>query len=471
VLSYIRVPSYLHEVKILLTHGYFLNDDPKEQAIMKPYVPLGILSISAYLEKHGFENDVFDSTFSTFSNLCSHLETTKPEVIGLYTNLMTRINVIRIIKFIRSTPNLSHTKIILGGPEVRQHAEPLLKCGADVIVIGEGEVSMLEVCKALHKNTSLENVNGIHWKNPKGDIIANAERELIKDIDELPFPNRKKVDLQKYFDAWKKAHGESSVSVSTMRGCPYTCKWCSRAVYGMSYRRRSPSLVADEIEWLQKNYTFDSIWFVDDVFTINPKWMREFAAVIAERKLYVRYEIISRADRLNEEMLVLLAATGCFRIWIGAESGSQKIIDAMDRRVDVKKVREMIRRTRELGMEAGTFIMLGYPGETEEDIHETVNHLIESNPNHFTITLAYPIRGTELFEETRDNFTHVGEWETSNDRDIDFRRTYPRKYYDYAIRYVVNKVRRNIDQKASPVQRLKYLIAQMRGSIGMKLSK
>jgi radical SAM superfamily enzyme YgiQ (UPF0313 family) len=458
-------------VKILLTHGYFLNDDPKEQAIMKPYVPLGILSISAYLEKHGFENDVFDSTFSSFSNLCSHLETTKPDVIGLYTNLMTRINVIRIIKFIRSTPNLSDTKIILGGPEVRQHAEPLLKCGAYVIVIGEGEVSMLEVCKALQNNTSLESVNGIHWKNPKGDIIANAERELIKDIDELPFPNRKKVDLQKYFDAWKKAHGESSVSVSTMRGCPYTCKWCSRAVYGMSYRRRSPSLVADEIEWLQKNYTFDSIWFVDDVFTINPKWMREFAAVIAERKLYVRYEIISRADRLNEEMLVLLAATGCFRIWIGAESGSQKIIDAMDRRVDVKKVREMIRRTRELGMEAGTFIMLGYPGETEEDIHETVNHLIESNPNHFTITLAYPIRGTELFEETSDNFTHVGEWETSNDRDIDFRRTYSRKYYDYALRFVVNKVRWNINRNVSAVQRFRFFLAYLRGAVGMRLFK
>jgi anaerobic magnesium-protoporphyrin IX monomethyl ester cyclase len=457
-------------VKILLTHGYFLNEDPKEKAIMKPYVPLGILSISAFLEKHGFENDVFDSTFSSFNELCEHLRINQPDVIAIYTNLMTRINVIRIIKFIRSVTELSNSKIILGGPEVRQHATPLLKCGADFIVIGEGEETMLELCAALRNNSSIDNIKGIHWKNVN-EIVVNEERELIKDIDSLPFPNRKKVNLQKYFDAWKNAHGESSVSVSTMRGCPYTCKWCSRAVYGMSYRRRSPSLVADEIEWLQKNYSFDSIWFVDDVFTINPKWMREFAAVIAERKLYVRYEIISRADRLNEEMLVLLAATGCFRIWIGAESGSQKIIDAMDRRVDVNKVREMIRRTRELGMEAGTFIMLGYPGETEEDIHETVNHLIESNPHHFTITLAYPIRGTELFEETRDNFTHVGEWETSNDRDIDFRRTYPRKYYDYAIRYVVNKVRWKINKDASFIQRIRFLAAFIRGSIGMKLTK
>lgn len=437
---------------------------------MKPYVPLGILSISGFLEKHGFDNDVFDSTFSSFNELCEHLRANQPDVISLYTNLMTRINVIRIIKFIRSTPELSDSRIILGGPEVRQHAERLLKCGADFIVIGEGEETMLEVCNAIRDNASYDMIKGIQWKKD-GTIVINAERELLKDIDELPFPNRKKVNLQKYFDAWKSAHGESSVSVSTMRGCPYTCKWCSRAVYGMSYRRRSPSLVADEIEWLQKNYTFDSIWFVDDVFTINPKWMREFAAVIAERKLKIRYEIISRADRLNEEMLSLLSDSGCFRIWIGAESGSQKIIDAMDRRVDVNKVREMIRRTRELGMEAGTFIMLGYPGETEDDINETVNHLIESNPHHFTITLAYPIRGTELFEETRNDFTYVGEWETSNDRDIDFKRTYPRKYYTYAIRYVVNKVRWKINKEASFVQRLRFLVAYIRGSIGMKITK
>ncbi len=459
-------------MRILLTHGYFLSEDVKEQAIMKPYVPLGILCISAWLEKNGFENEVFDSTFSTFDKLCSHLLENKPEVVGMYANLMTRVNLIRIIKFIRAQKELSNTKILLGGPEVRQHAEPLLKVGADVIVIGEGEESMHEVIVALQeKRDNLSAVKGIQWKTSSGEIIINADRELLKDINLLPFPNRKKVDLQKYFDTWKNAHGESSVSVSTMRGCPYTCKWCSRAVYGLSYRRRSPELVADELEELQRNYTFDSIWFVDDVFTVNHKWMREFAAVIAERKIKIRYEIISRADRLNEEMLDLLAESGCVRIWIGAESGSQKIIDAMDRRVDVMQVREMIQLTRKKGMQAGTFIMLGYPGETEEDIQETVTHLIEANPHHFTITLAYPIRGTELFNETRDNFTHVGEWETSNDRDIDFKRTYSRGYYDYALRYVVNRVKWKIAKDDSTKQRMRYFAAAIKGRVGMAFKK
>ncbi len=439
---------------------------------MKPYVPLGILSVSAYLEQKGFDNDIFDSTFSTFDKLCAHLVEHKPDVLGMYTNLMTRINVIRIIRFIRSKQELHNLKIILGGPEVRQHAKPLLDVGADFIVIGEGEESMFELVNSISRGeTDFSEVNGIQWKNKSASIIINKERELLKDINQLPFPNRKKVDLQKYFDVWKSAHGESSVSVSTMRGCPYTCKWCSRAVYGLSYRRRNPELVADEIEELQRNYKFDSIWFVDDVFTINAKWMREFAAVIAKRKIKIRYEIISRSDRLSEEILDLLAQSGCFRIWIGAESGSQTVIDAMDRRVDVKNVREMIQLTRKKGMEAGTFIMLGYPGETENDIRETVTHLVESNPHHFTITLAYPIRGTELFEDTQHNFTHVGEWETSTDRDIDFKRTYPRKYYDYAIRYVVNTVKWKTAKQDSFPKRMRYLAASMRGRLGMMLQK
>lgn len=439
---------------------------------MKPYVPLGILSISAYLESKGFNNSIFDSTFSSFDKLCSYLLEHRPNVLGIYVNLMTRTNVIRIINFIRSTPEIKHIGIILGGPEVRHHAKPLLEIGANVIVIGEGEETMYDVVWAWSERCAdLSYIKGIHWKNPTGEIIINPERELLKDINQLPFPNRKKVNLQKYFDAWKNAHGESSVSISTMRGCPYTCKWCSRAVYGLSYRRRNPELVADEIEELQRNYRVDSIWFVDDVFTISHKWLNEFADIIAKRKIKIRYEIITRADRLNEEILDLLAHSGCFRIWIGAESGSQKIIDAMDRRVKVENVREMIQLTRKKGMEAGTFIMLGYPGETESDIHETVQHLISANPNHFTITLAYPIRGTELYEATQNIFTHVGDWETSNDRDIDFKRTYPRRYYDYAIRFVVNSVKIKTAQSDSLYNRMRYLAGAIRGRIGMTMHK
>lgn len=429
-------------MKILLTHGYFLEEDEKEKLIMKPYVPLGILSVAAYLEKQGFPNTFFDSTFSSFDRLENKLLEMKPHVVGIYTNLMTKLNVLKIISLIRSNHELKHTVIALGGPEVRHHAREFLKYGAHVIVVGEGEETMLELCQAIQLGKMINGPDGIKGiiTEYKDYLIDAGERPLIKNIDELPFPAREKTDLNKYINAWRNAHGESSISVSTMRGCPYTCKWCSRAVYGGTYRRRSPQLVVDEIEMLQKNYNFDNIWFVDDVFTISHKWMKAFAEEIAKRKIKVRYEIITRADRLNEEIIDLLAQSGCFRVWIGAESGSQKIIDAMDRRVEVKQVREMIKLAKKKKIEAGTFIMLGYPGETESDILETIEHLSDSEPDQFTLTIAYPIKGTPLYTETENSFIHPPSFTEGTDRDIDFKRMHPRIYYEHAVRWVNNEV-------------------------------
>jgi anaerobic magnesium-protoporphyrin IX monomethyl ester cyclase len=452
---------------ILLTHGYFLEEDEKEKLIMKPYVPLGILYISAYLEKNGFDNEIFDSTFSSFEKLKIHLLENKPSVVGVYTNLMTKLNVLRIISFVKLENKLSQTKIILGGPEVRNHAKEFLSHGADFIVIGEGEETMLQLVRKLEtkNHSAFSEINGIAWKNEQQEIIFNPEQALLKSIDLLPFPNRKKIALQLYFDAWKTAHGSSTISLSTMRGCPYTCKWCSRAVYGGTYRRRSPGLVVDEIIELQKNYSFDNIWFVDDVFTISHKWLSEFANEIKKRDVKVNYEIITRADRMNEEVIDLLVQSGCFRVWIGAESGSQDVIDAMDRRVDVNQVREMIKAARRKGLEAGTFIMLGYPGETQKDIRETIRHLNDSNPDYYTITVAYPIKGTSLYAETEKLFFEQKEWKSATDRDIDFKRTYSRRYYDFALRWVYNEVafRKNLRNGIFlklPLLKMKSIAAQ-----------
>lgn len=424
-------------MKILLTHGYFLQEDAKEQLIMRPYPPLGLLYISAYLEEQGFDNEVFDSTFNSLDALKSRLLSDPPQLIGIYTNLMTKLNVLKLIGFIRSESSLRSTRIILGGPEVRNHKEKFLEYGADVIVFGEGEETMLELASLYRVQASpdLQTVAGIAFKQ-NGQIRITDERALIKDINTLPFPNRKKIDLQQYFNAWKKKHGMSMVNINTMRGCPYSCKWCSRAVYGSSYRRRSPKLVVDEMQWLKEQYSFDMIWFVDDVFTINHKWLREFAAELGSRNMIIPYEIITRSDRVNPEVLQLLKDSGCARVWIGAESGSQKVIDAMDRRVQVEQVREAIREVKQFGMEAGTFIMLGYPGETETDIKETLDHLKYSNPDLYTITVAYPIKGTPLYNEVEHIFTSPLPWETTTDRDIDFRRTYPRAYYDHALQWI-----------------------------------
>lgn len=250
-----------------------------------------------------------------------------------------------------------------------------------------------------------------------------------------------------------------------MRGCPYTCKWCSRAVYGLSYRRRSPAKVVEEMLHIKNTYQPDSLWFVDDVFTVSHKWMEEFADLVEQNNVQLPFECITRADRLNENVLELLQRSGCFRVWIGAESGSQKIIDAMDRRVDVEQVREMIRLAKKYNIETGTFIMLGYPGEDEKDIEETIHHLKSSNPDYFTITVAYPIKGTELYAEVEENFTTQINWETSSDRDIKFKRTYPERYYKFAVSHVVNEV------NYFKHHQIKYKVKSILAKSGMWMSR
>ncbi|MFN8394964.1 MAG: radical SAM protein [Bacteroidia bacterium] len=429
-------------MKILLSHGYFLADDPKEQAIMRPYPPLGILYLSAYLKRKGIAAEVYDTTFSTKEAFRAYVLQNRPSFLALYVNLMTKLNILETIQWVRSEERLKQTRIILGGPEVTHHDEAFLRAGADFIITGEGEVTLYDLLTTVDNAFSpfLDVVEGISFINVRGEIVRTKQRDKIKDIDTLPMPDRDAIDLRLYFNAWKERHGYSAASINTMRGCPYTCKWCSRAVYGLSYRRRSPKLVVAELAVIQQKYSVDSFWFVDDVFTISHKWLTSFAEELMLKGIEIRYECITRADRMNAEVVELLEQTGCFRVWIGAESGSQRVIDLMDRRVQVTQVRDMIHLAQANGIEAGTFIMLGYPGETAEDIEQTAEHLISSDPDIFTITVAYPIKGTPMYEEVEPEFLKSLPWESSTDRDQDFKRQYPREYYDHAVRYVVNKV-------------------------------
>ena len=451
-------------MKILLSHGYFLEDDAKEKKIMRPYPPLGILYISGYLDQHNIPHNVFDTTFSSRDRFEKMLLDTKPEIVGLYTNLMTKVSIISIIQFIKTHIGAI---VILGGPDTRSNAENYLHAGADYLVIGEGEQSFLELVKFCQgENGDRHLISGIAFLE-NGNVVKTPEREKIKDLDSLPLPNRSKIDFAPYLDTWKKYHGKNAMSISTMRGCPYTCKWCSRGVYGLSYRRRSAKRVVEELKIIQQQYNPDTLWFVDDVFTISHKWLQEFHDELKKQQLKISYECISRADRMNENVVRLLKESGCFRIWIGAESGSQKIIDLMDRRVDVAQVREMILLSKKFGIETGTFIMLGYPGETMHDIRETIDHLKRSDPDYFTITVAYPIKGTELYEEV-ESVSSVPDWNVSTDRDIDFKRKYSRKFYDHAVRWVVNEVnyQRNGHTK-NAISKTKHKIRSMAARAGM----
>lgn len=425
-------------MSILFTHAYYLSDDPKEQKIMKPYPPLGLLYVSGYLKSKNISNDVFDTTFSNQTTQLEFILEKKPKVICIYTNLMTKIEVIKLMKILK-TETYNFPKIVLGGPDVTYNVENYLKAGADFLVIGEGEETTFELYQAIINNSEIHQINGIAFLE-NNQVIQTEARTKFKELNELPLPNREAIYMQKYLETWKNNHGKSSMTISTQRGCPYTCKWCSTAVYGQSYRRRPAHLVVEEMKMLKEKYNPDAIWFVDDVFTVSHKWLTEFHSEIIKQNAIIPFECITRAERLNDEILQLLKEIGCFRIWIGAESGSQKIIDLMDRRVDINHVKKMIQDTNAIGIKTGTFVMVGYPEETIEDIDKTIRYLKEAKPTEYTITIAYPIKGTSLYKEIENKITNKLDWETSTDRDIDFERTYSRKFYKYAVSKVVNEV-------------------------------
>ena len=425
-------------MSILFTHAYYLSDDPKEQKIMKPYPPLGLLYVSGYLKSKNISNDVFDTTFSNQTTQLEFILEKKPKVICIYTNLMTKIEVIKLMRILK-TETYNFPKIVLGGPDVTYNVENYLKAGADFLVIGEGEETTFELYQAIINNSDIHQINGIAFLE-NNLVIQTETRTKFKELNELPLPNREAISMQKYLETWKNNHGKSSMTISTQRGCPYTCKWCSTAVYGQSYRRRPAHLVVEEMKMLKEKYNPDAIWFVDDVFTISHKWLTEFHSEIIKQNAIIPFECITRAERLNDEILQLLKEIGCFRIWIGAESGSQKIIDLMDRRVDINHVKKMIQDTNAIGIKTGTFVMVGYPEETIEDIDKTIRYLKEAKPTEYTITIAYPIKGTSLYKEIENKITNKLDWETSTDRDIDFERTYSRKFYKYAVSKVVNEV-------------------------------
>jgi anaerobic magnesium-protoporphyrin IX monomethyl ester cyclase len=267
-----------------------------------------------------------------------------------------------------------------------------------------------------------------------------ALRAQISDLDAQPWPAREAINVERYVQTWRDAHGQGSVSFITARGCPYKCRWCSHQVFGMTHRRRDPILVVDEMEWLVGRYSPDMAWVADDVFTIHHGWIRKYAAEMKRRSLRIPFECISRADRLNEEMLDLLAELGCFRIWIGSESGSQRILDAMDRGVKIEQVQTAIELARSRGIQSGMFLMWGYEDEQLPDIEATIEHVKRSSPDIFFTTVAYPIKGTPYYESTRQRLVQVQPWSETSDRELRIRGRHSRKFYEYADRVLRDEV-------------------------------
>jgi radical SAM superfamily enzyme YgiQ (UPF0313 family) len=424
---------------ILLTHGYFLWDDEKERQIMKPYAPLGILYISAYLKREGFDVEVFDTTFSSKDALSARFEATPNGVVGVYTNLMTRANALWVAQ---EAKKFGWT-VVFGGPESANYPDDYIERGADVVVVGEGEATMAELLPALrdHGKHRLHGVAGTVFRDEDGKAVHNPARDKIADIDSLPWPDREAIDTAAYVNVWREHHGMGSVNLITARGCPYKCNWCSHAVFGYSHRRRSPIDCVDEVQHIVERYAPEQVWYADDVFTISHKWLHEYNDEMKRRGMRIPFETISRADRMKKDDVVqALAELGCYRIWIGSESGSQRILDAMQRGVKVEEVQLATKLAKQHGIEVGMFLMWGYDGEEYSDIEATIEHVKETDPDIFFTTVAYPIKNTGFYERVKPKLVFSSEWNTGSDRDHKIMGRHSKQYYSYADQWLFNSV-------------------------------
>jgi radical SAM superfamily enzyme YgiQ (UPF0313 family) len=203
-------------------------------------------------------------------------------------------------------------------------------------------------------------------------------------------------------------------------------------VYGKTHRRRSPGAVVDEVEWILNRYSPEMLWLADDVFTIHHGWLSNYAAEMRRRGLHIPFECITRADRINEKVASTLAELGCFRVWIGSESGSQRILNAMRRGVTVEQVQDAVAVCKKNGIQTGMFLMWGFEGEEIEDIESTVSHVKKCRPDVFFTTVAYPIKGTPYFDRVASRLVSISGWSQSTDRDIRIQGRHSRNFYRYA---------------------------------------
>jgi len=449
---------------LLLAHAYFLALDAEEQRVMRPHPPLGLLYLSSHLKQRGVAVSVFDATFRPFDDFALTLARQRPRVVGIAVNLMTKRNALRMIAIAKRTG----AQVVVGGPDPPHHAESYLDAGADVVVIGEGEQTIAEIVAG----ADLAGIAGVVFKAAGGALVRTPPRALLPDLDGQPFPDREAIDLPAYLDAWRRHHGVGTVSLITARGCPYSCTWCSRSVFGETHRRRSVGNVADEVEAIVDRYRPERLWYADDVFGIHRGWTLNYAAELERRRLRLPFECISRAERIDDDVADALVSLGCFRVWIGSESGSQRILDAMNRKVTIDQVRETSARLKRRGIEVGMFIMLGFDGERTEDLRATIDHLKKTGPDVFLTTVSYPIKGTPYYERVADRLVAPASWADGTDRDLIVKGRPVRRYYDFARRWMTAEVARDRHWRDGRyAQAARYASSALVGRLGMAVTE
>jgi anaerobic magnesium-protoporphyrin IX monomethyl ester cyclase len=438
--------------RILFTHSYFLRFDPKQWATGQPYAPLGTLYAAAFMRQHGYAISFFDTMFAREpAEIMAPIKKEQPDIFVVYDdgfNYLTKMCLQNMreaaFKMIRLAKENGCT-VIVSSSDSTDRYEMYLNEGADFILLGEAEQSLLELSDALVAGSAgFFDIEGLAFKHNDA-VVKTRRRNVLKDLDSLPFPAWDIIDMEPYRKMWLKHTGYFSMNMGTTRGCPFKCNWCAKPIYGNRYNSRSPQNVVKELKMLQQQFGFEHIWFCDDIFGLKPGWVKEFADIIQQEKLSFRFKMQGRVDLLLQENNIRdLARAGCENIWMGAESGSQKILDAMDKGTTVEQIYEATQLLKKCNIKPSFFIQFGYLTETKEDIEKTIAMINELLPSEIGISVSYPLPGTVFFEKVKSQLVEKTNWKDSDELALMFSNTYQPAFYRQLHRYVHKTYRKHI---------------------------
>jgi radical SAM superfamily enzyme YgiQ (UPF0313 family) len=384
--------------RVLLVDPYVARDDPMERKFVELYPSLGLLTLGAYLRGHGAEVAMVDLTFARDTHpVVAALRRFAPDVVGVHTKTMTHRRALEVARLARAQGAFC----VAGGPDAATRPEPYLVGGYDAVVPGEGEATLAELARSVTSGQPAASVRGVVTRSTDG-IVHAGHRPFLRDLDELPLPAWDLVDMDGYLRRWKARTGERRAAVLTSRGCPFDCSWCSKPTFGRTFRQQSVPRVLAELEALRNRYGVDYVRFCDDVFGIQRTWLEQLLDGLIARDLGLRFECLARVDLLKPDLLERMRAAGLARVYVGVESGSQKMLDLMNRGTKLAQIERTAESLRAAKIRQFWFLMLGYPGESLEDIESTLALFRRFSPEEYSVSIAVPVPGTRFYEAVRD---------------------------------------------------------------------
>jgi len=435
---------------ILFTHSYFYQFDQKQWNTKQPYPPLGTIYAAAVMREAGYQVSLFDTALiDSPEKIIPVIQIEKPDYLVIYDdgfNYLTKMcltNMREAAFRMAEIAKQKGIKVIASSSDAADHYEKYMAHGVDFVIIGEGETTLKELINAMEKGENdFRKIDGLAFKE-KTEVIKTTPRQIIKELDSFPMPAWDLVDISSYKKIWMENHGYFTLNIATTRGCPFKCNWCAKPIYGNRYNSRSPKKVVEEIEFLINNFDVHRFWMCDDIFGLKPGWVQEFRDVVKAKGLKFKYKIQSRVDLLlQEDTIAALAESGAETVWVGAESGSQKVLDAMDKGTTIEQIYEATRLLKKNGIRPAFFLQFGYLGESKEDIEKTISMLLDLMPEEIGISVSYPLPGTKFHDKVKEQLIKKTNWTDSDELALMYKGTFSASYYKKLHRYVHKVYRR-----------------------------